>query len=304
MNIYPGDKTAIFWGADRDLKDWPLRDQIKTLLKREKYCNSFSMTDQGIADFIKKQNKIKPKYIYGYASSLYLVAKSIEKNNITINFQPTAISSSAETLHDFQRELIEKIFGCKIFNFYGSRETNNIAVECEAHNGLHINASSRIIEILDNNGKPVNDGELGNIAITDLSNHAFPFIRYLNGDVAKLSTKSCSCGRTLPVLEKLYGRSSDFIYSGTEMIHGELFTHLMYNRPSIQTFQLTQHDILNYSLLLVPTKTNIDNNIISEINHRIKEKIGKSINLKIDMVDSIPKTKTGKHRFTISEISQ
>lgn len=302
MGISAGDKTAIFWGADRDLKDWSWKQKLRTKLNREYFYNSFSMDDDSLIQFIDKLNSKQPDYIYGYASSLYYAAKKIKELNLTLTFTPTAISSSAETLYDFQRKLIEEVFHTRIYNFYGSRETNNIAVECEFHQGLHVNSSSRIVEIVDDNGTPVPDGIAGHVAVTDLTNHSFPFIRYLNGDMATLSHEPCPCGRPTPRLIKLHGRSSDIIRTRDSVIHGEWFTHLIYDRPEIKTFQFVQESLDDYSLTLVP-RSPIDPAVITSIEETLKGKLGHNANIKILTQDAIATTATGKHRFTISNIA-
>jgi len=301
MNIKIGDKTAIFWGADRDLKDLSFGDKFYNKIYRLKQLNSFSMTEQNISEFIDEINSYKPAYIYGYASSLFLAAEYVNKNNISIN-QPSAVRSSAEMLYDFQRKEIEKAFGTEIYNFYGSREVNNIAAECSEHNGFHLFSSGRIIEIVDDQGNTVPDGEIGMIAVTDLTNYAFPFIRYLNGDLASYKKEGtpCSCGRSYPVLEKIVGRSSDMIVINDRFIHGEYFTHLFYNRPDIKQFQLIQEEDGSLDLLIVSDneEPNVD-----EIIKSIKNKVGEDVKLSIKKVDNIPPTQSGKYRFTISKLA-
>ena len=107
-----------------------------------------------------------------------------------------AIMTSAGTLHPLMREKIETAFQCKVFNRYGSREVGDIASECEAHAGLHVFPSGNYIEIVDDQGHPVPNGEEGNILVTNLYNYAMPLIRYYIGDRGVLSRSDrCACGR-------------------------------------------------------------------------------------------------------------
>ena len=301
MQVRRGDKTAIFWGADRDINDWPWKEKLRSKLRREKLCNSFSMDDERIRNFISMLNKFKPAYIYGYASSLYLVAQKIKTLGIDVKFIPKAISSSAEMLYDSQRNLIESVFGAKVYNFYGSREVNNIAVECECHEGLHVNSSSRIVEILDNDNNVVPNGTVGHVAVTDLTNYAFPFVRYLNGDMATLIEEQCECGRTLPRLESIYGRSSDFFLCNGQLIHGEYFTHIFYNKPEVNNFQLVQESENLINLFIVP---NGPESVLKKDEYRkiIVDKVGQGIEINIKVVQKIDLSSTGKYRFTISKI--
>lgn len=298
MNIHPGDRTAVFWGADRDLKEESFYTRLMLRLNRVRQLNSFAMSEARITDFLRHLNRFKPRYIYGYASSLYHVARFINEGR-SLTFTPTAIRSSAEMLYPFQRETIEHAFGAPVYNFYGSREVNNVAAECSAHDGLHIFAATRIVEVVDDNGRPAPPGEVGHIAITDLTNQAFPFIRYLNGDMAALSESRCPCGRTWPRLDKIVGRSSDIIEVDNRQIHGEYFTHLFYGRPEVNAFQLIQEKEHEFHLLIVPRRESIDTEFFRS---HIIEKLGRNIQLKITLTNHIPPTAGGKHRFTISKV--
>lgn len=300
MDIKSGDKTAIFWGADRDLKDATPYEKRMNRLNRIKQLNSFAMTDDLIAGFIDEINCFQPKYIYGYASSLYHVTKFITEHK-PLTFQPKAVRSSAEMLYDFQRKKIESAFKTRVYNFYGSREVNNIAAECPAHNGLHIFASGRIIEIVDENGNSLPPGEEGNIAVTDLTNFSFPFIRYLNGDMGELKNSSCPCRRTYPLIDRITGRSSDMIIIGDKHIHGEYFTHLFYGRPDISQFQLVQETDDNLKLYIIPKTENPE---LDFFRNAILDKVGQNVKLEIIKTNRIEPTSSGKHRFTISMLRE
>jgi phenylacetate-CoA ligase len=296
MGVRPGDKTAVFWGADRDLKDASRYDRLMARINRVKQLNSFAMTDELVAQFINEINRFRPRYIYGYASSLYHVAGFINRTR-PLAFRPVAVRSSAEMLYDFQREAIEKAFGAGVYDFYGSREVNNIAAECSLHRGRHVFASTRLVEIVDDAGRLVEPGTSGNIAVTDLTNLYFPLIRYLNGDLASMAGTPCPCGRAYPLLDKIHGRSSDMIVVGANCIHGEYFTHLFYGRPEIAQFQLVQESERSFRLYLVPKEDRID---LEFFRGALTAKLGADVAVEIITTDRIAPGASGKHRFTIS----
>jgi len=298
IGINSGDKTAIFWGADRDLGELSFKEKLRNLFDRVKQLNSFSMTDEIIDNFLTGLNQFQPRYIFGYASSLYHIARHVNQTK-QLSFSPVAIRSSAEMLYDYQREEIEKAFNAPVYNFYGSREVNNLAAECPAHEGLHLLESWRLVEIVDDNGEPLPDGQPGHIVVTDLSNFSFPFIRYLNGDMATIRREKCSCGRTYQLIDKIHGRSTDMIEVNGQQIHGEYFTHLFYDRLGIKQFQLIQETEQHLVLKVVTTTSEI---VLDDIREAIIGKCGQSVKLDIEIVDNIPTTSTGKHRFTISKL--
>jgi phenylacetate-CoA ligase len=108
-------------------------------------------------------------------------------------------------LHDFERDLIEEVFGCKVTNRYVATEVSLIASECEAHQGLHVNMDTLHFECLWAASRSSRrDRSRGG---HDLTNHGMPFIRYLVGDTARMADKPCTCGRTYPLVASLEAAS-------------------------------------------------------------------------------------------------
>jgi phenylacetate-CoA ligase len=200
-------------------------------------------------------------------------------------------------LYDYQRKEIEQAFGCPVYNFYGSREVNNIAAECSTHEGLHIFASGRIIEIVDDNGKSLPSGEIGYIAVTDLTNFSFPFIRYRNGDMASIKKEPCSCGRNYPLLNDIAGREYDIMTFGGRYIHGQFFPNLFYQQPDVRQFQVIQETADRLLIRVVAPKRQLD---VAYLKKKVREKAGQDVQIDVEFVDKIPCLKSGKYRFTIN----
>jgi phenylacetate-CoA ligase len=296
MGISPGERTAIFWGDDRvfgrpSWRTWARRKAERTML-----FNSFNMSEESLLEFLRRVDQFKPTCVVGYASSLYLAAQKMNTSS-EYAIRPRVIRSAAEKLYDFQRKEIEKAFKTAVFDFYGSREVSHIAAECLVHNGLHVFASGRIVEVVDEAGQPVSSGNIGYLAVTDLTNFAFPFIRYRNGDMAVKASEPCACGRGYPVLKALVGRSSDIITVGGKYIHGEYFTHLFYGRPEVKQFQVVQEGMQHLTIKIVATMPGFNTEAIRVAIVRL---VGPDVTVRIDLVDSIPPSKSGKYRFTIN----
>src|SRR5437867_7666028 len=161
-------------------------------------------------------------------------------------------------LHDWQLTVIEQGFDCSVTNRYGCEEVSLIACECERHQGLHINADSVHVEILrtDETGAltmPVRPGESGSVVVTDLTNRAMPIIRYQVGDVAVLSDRICSCGRGLPLLERIEGRDADYIVTPAgQLISGiSLTENFALQVPGVVQFQIVQETVGRFLFRLV-----------------------------------------------------
>ena len=299
-----GEKSLHFWGAERDIeKNKSLYKKIKhKYIVKNKMLSTYHMSEEDMKNYINIYNKYKPSVIVSYPTPLYHIADFIKKNNIEV-FQPKGIIASSETLFPFQRELIEKIFGAKIFNRYGSREFGHIAAECKNHNGLHINTDRFILEIIDANGKVCKPGVLGEIVITDLDNYVFPFIRYKIGDLGILSDKKCLCGINLPLLEKVEGRVFDLIVGlNGNTVAGTFFTLLRNKINGWKKFQVIQEKIDQIDFIL-EDNDEIDKNIQIILSNIIKEKLGDKMEVNLKIVDKIPLTKTGKFRWVISKLS-
>ena len=205
----PGDMHIKLWGAPRDLinNKRGYKQILFDLLFRRKTLNSFGMGPDTQRKYLNIIKNSKPKILEGYADSLYEIAKAGERYNID-GGKPDAIVSSAGALHDHMRAVVESYFSSSVFDRYGSREAGNMASECEYHNGLHIMGETTYIEVVDESGNHVNEGEEGRILVTKLNNYTMPLIRYEIGDMGILGGEKCACGRPYPILQKVIGRQS------------------------------------------------------------------------------------------------
>jgi phenylacetate-CoA ligase len=290
------------WGvALGDVPRWKQwKEYLYTrMLFRRYVLNTFDLREETIPEFFKAHNRYRPEVIVGYTNPLYQFARSIEERGWK-PFSPKSIVVGAEKLHDFQRELIERVFGAPVFETYGSREFTLIGAECEKHEGLHLTHENLLVEILDDEGNATPAGEEGNIVITDLTNYGMPFIRYANGDRAVAGWSQCSCGRNLPLLKKVVGRQLDILHTTDgRHIPGEFFPHLVKDYSAIKRFQVIQESADEMSLKIV---ANDAWNTADEADLRstIEATIGESMNLSIQRVEEIPLTHSGKLQVVVN----
>jgi len=112
------------------------------------------------------------------------------------------------------RKEIEDAWDMTALDIYGLSEIigPGVAQECPAKNGLHIYNDVFFPEVIDpESGEPVGEGEDGELVITTLTKEAIPLIRYRIGDIVSISYQPCSCGRTLPLISKIKGRTDDML---------------------------------------------------------------------------------------------
>lgn len=299
-----GKKTLLFWGADRDIENnKSLYKKIKhKFITRNIIVSTYNMSDSNLGNLIDKLNEYKPDVIVSYPTPLFYLAKFIEHNK-TENWVPKGIITSSETLFPFQRDKIEGIFKSKVYNRYGSREFGHIASECEKHEGLHINADRFVLEIIDSDGNVCKPGELGEIVITDLDNYVFPMIRYKIGDLGVLSDKKCSCGRNLPLLEKVEGRIFDLIVGvNGNVVAGTFWTLLRNKIKGWNKFQIIQENKERIEIL-IENNDEIESDFKEKVCEIVRRKLGGELKIDIKFIEKIPLTKTGKHRWVISKLS-
>jgi phenylacetate-coenzyme A ligase PaaK-like adenylate-forming protein len=297
MDIEPGMKTAAFWGADREFNELSMNEKFWYMHTRVRLYNFFNVTEASLLKFLQNMSNYKPAYIYGYASALKMAAEYINNSELSFNISPKAIRSSAEILFKSQRHEIETAFNAPLFNFYGSREINNLGSECEYHKGMHIFSSGRLMEIVDKKGNPVPDGENGFIVVTDLTNMNFPFIRYMNGDMGVIDKNQCTCGRGYPLLKEITGRAAEILCINGKYVHGEFFTHLFYGMPEVRQFQVIQETDNQIRIRIVAINRDID---IEGIEKKIETQINGKIQIQIEYVDNIAPLKSGKYQLIIN----
>jgi phenylacetate-CoA ligase len=285
---------------DRDLPDSGWRKRLVLALRRERWLNAFELSTERMLEFARCLAHWQPKVIIGYASSLQLFASFLKREGLG-GIHPIAIESSAEKLWDFQRELVARVFDCPVFNVYGSREFGALAAECDQQTGLHTFSDLHVIEVVSEN-RPAADGELGKILVTDLINYAMPLVRYEIGDLARPIHVGCQCGRGFPMLSEIVGRSSDIITTPEgKFVHGEFFTHLFYGVPDVRRFQIRQRALDDIEVL-IECQDELPSLLVEKLKARMADQLGPQTRLEFHHVNDIPPTRSGKHRFTISDV--
>jgi phenylacetate-CoA ligase len=299
--IRPGDRTAMVWGADRDIAEEGWRKRLQSEIVQVRVCNAFALTEPKMEGFAKMLVSWNPRYMTAYASAIEMFARFLlERTEFSI--RPHAIKTTADVLSEPGRQVIERAFACPVYNFYGSREINNLAAECPAREGLHVNSLARYIEVVDNAGNLLPPGAPGRLLLTDLTNYFQPFLRYEIEDIGSWKAEPCSCGRPFPLLESVWGRASDFIVTPDgKSIHSVFFTHLFYDMPEVTLFQVNQKSLEDIRVLLV-LRPDTREYPAALLRQRLDQAFGPRVNYQVEIVPSIERPPSGKHRFTVSSV--
>ena len=149
--------------------------------------------------------RVRPRYLASYPSNLREIAREAARDGTALRFD--AIMTFGEMTSDDMRDAVQDYFGLPPLDRYGSSEVGHISGTCPHSLRHHVGAELVLLEIVDADGRPATPGSIGRIIVTPFYNLAMPLIRYELGDYGILSPGPCGCGRTLPVLESVLGRS-------------------------------------------------------------------------------------------------
>jgi len=297
----PGTKQFYLWGVPlEDQPRWKMwKNRAYDLIQRRRHVNCFELSDASVPRILNILDRYRPDVIVAYTNALYQFARGLADQGLR-PFSPRGIVVGAEKLYPSERETIESVFDSPVFDTYGSREFMLIGAECEEHNGFHLTTEHLYVEVLDDDGTPTPDGEVGNVVITDLYNYGMPFVRYITGDQAVAGFGGCPCGRGLPLLSEVRGRRVDVIHTpGGRRLSGVFFPHLMKDFPAIRQFQVAQPSIdhLELRVVLAPSWNQADQHQVLDV---MKRTIGDDVRIDWRPVNSIPLTRAGKHRVVVS----
>jgi phenylacetate-CoA ligase len=298
-----GDREIVVWGSPVELG---VQDRLRGLrdrMLRSELLPAFEMSDTKLSAFVDRIRRQRPKMLFGYPSALSHIARHASKNGVRLDDLGIRVAFvTSERLYDEQRELIARAFGCAVANGYGGRDAGFIAHDCPA-GGMHITAEDIVVETVDAAGVNVPSGAAGEIVVTHLATSDFPFIRYRTGDIGVLDDRRCECGRGLPLLRELQGRTTDFVVArdGTVM-HGLALIYILRDLPGIEAFRIVQEDLELTRVELV-VNAHYGPEIEATIVRGFKARLGASVRVAVDQVVALEPEKSGKFRYVVSRVA-
>lgn len=296
-----GDKLAVIWGAPRDRLPKGIFGWIKNrILHQQLFLDASHLTESVMLAFDEQLKQFRPSVILAYAQAISLFARFLQARKRT-PYQPRSIITSAEMLYPADRDLLQAVFGCPVYNRYGCREFSVIASECSAHDGLHLMAEGLLVEL----SSFPSGGKEGEILVTDLLNYAMPLIRYRIGDLGEWAEGPCKCGRQLPRLKKICGRVTDFLVGTSDQLISGVFlaTYLIGSRPSlgqVQIYQTTPGEIL---YKVSPPSASLTCEDADYLIRGTKKYLGDQARCYIEIVKELPPAPSGKYLIARSTVT-
>jgi len=297
-----GDPEIVIWGSPIELGTQDRLRRLRDRALRSLLLPAFEMSEANLDDFIVQIRTHRPRMLFGYPSALAHIARHAESRGVVLDDLGIRVAFvTSERLYDDQRATISRVFGCPVANGYGGRDAGFIAHECPS-GGMHVMAEDIVVELVDNEGHVVPDGQAVEIVVTHMATRDFPFVRYRTGYVAIAGHPSClcACGRGLPLLREIQGRTTDFVVAadGTVM-HGLALIYVLREQTGIQSFKVTQETRLLTRVQLVPDAA-FDTRTMDYITFSFRQRLGAEVDVRIDLVNQIAPDRSGKFRFIVS----
>lgn len=262
--------------------------------RNELSINATTFSVPMLEEMLPRIARFRPEAMIACPSHLYLLSRYLTENPVP-GIRPRTLLVTGEMLYDFQREQMERVFGCQPAILYGMAEHVASAAQCPAGR-IHASADFTYMEILRPDGSPAAPGEVGEIVGTNLDNYAMPLLRYRTGDLAAWSDEPCPCGRALPVLEKIAGRTQDVIVTPAGVRAFPYWEFKFQEIPHVREFQIVQ-DAADHFLLKVLPGTGYQDEDGRQMAEMLQKGIGFPATVSVETVAGFQRTLRGKHRL-------
>ena len=306
-DVYMGDRIASFPSTfGRPTRKEQLLQPIIRHFQRALTIGVDGISEDTLPGIIESIARVRPRAIAAYPSTLALLAQHIRDSGVTAPCVHS-ILTGGEQIFERQRTLIRDVFGKEPFSRYGSHENALLGTECEQHSGFHMFAQDLVIEVVDDTGTPVLPGHKGHVLVTNLHARGMPFIRYDTGDIGAWASEPCSCGRGMPLLSGLVGRSCDFILTPSgKQVSGTAVGLARMALLGVSGVQILQEQLSCVTVRLVLPYQAGDEDMqrvrrgVEDILHR---SLGDDMRIDVEFVERIEPTPAGKHVPVVSKLT-
>lgn len=245
--------------------------------------------------------KRKPAYLHSLPSNLADLARYFISHDLHLPGL-REVRCYGEIAGDELVDLCRQAWGARVTDIYSATEVGYIALQCPEHGHYHIQSEATLVEVLDDEGRPCAPGEVGRVVVTPLHNYAMPLIRYALGDYAEVG-EACACGRGLPVLKRILGRTRNMLTLPDGRRHYPSFPAGLWTRIApVEQFQLIQKDLESITARLVvgrPLLATEEQALVNMLQGRLMH----PFRITFDYVEQIGRSRGGKFEDFISELS-
>lgn len=299
-NVNISDHAAYLYRAVPSKKMQRLQ-QAMLWPTRRGWIRALDMDDAGMEAFYRTLRSQKTVYLIGYVGALDVFANFIEQHGYALP-DLKAVWTTAAPLAAGKRTYMQQVFDTPVYTQYGSCEFYWIAAECSRQQGMHIGTDVRHVDVV-NGDAPVSCGEYGDLVVTDLTNYAFPLLRYRLGDRGRLLQERCSCGLPFPLMDYVDGRVSDKIHlPDGSYVAGEAMGGIFRGWPdAIKTFQVRQAKDYSITVTYEPLPGADMPPVLEAVENRLQGMLQHKVALRF-VQGAVEVNDNGKTRFMISEL--
>lgn len=264
--------------------------------ERQIYFSAFHLRPSTVQQYVDALHKHQTRWLTGYAVSYYLMANLMLEKGLTAPDSLEAVVTTSEKVTAEMRGVMERAFGCRVYEEYSTVENCVFASECEA-GSMHVSPDVSIVEILRPDGTPCDPEEPGEVVTTCLMRDYQPLVRFRLGDIAAWSSEPCACGRAMPVLKEVVGRLEDVVVGpdGRRMVR---FHGVFVGQPHVREGQVIQETLSRIRIKVVPSEGFCEADV-RDVQKRIQQRLG-DVTVVVETVDRIPRTKAGKFKAVIN----
>jgi phenylacetate-CoA ligase len=239
-------------------------------------------------------NEFRPDVIATYGSYLEMLFAHLQRTGQEFH-PPRVITYAADALSPAVRRLITEQYGIEVLSVYQAIETPMVAFECERHTGLHVNIDVCPVRIAGADGSDAPVGESGDVIVSNLANRGTVLLNYRVGDVARLVSGACPCGRNLPLMSLPEGRIDDWITTASgRLLHPLAIRVLVRQDEEVLRYQVVQEEADEFTVTLVARPGADREGVRRRVNERFRELLGPQTRVTVGFADSLPRTPAGK----------
>ena len=302
--IRPGEREAVLWASPIEIGAQDRLRSVRDRFLNTRLYSAFEGSPEGIDAIVRDLRRYRPAALYGYASSLSLLAdRVLACGDRAHDLGARVAFATAEAIRMDQRQALADAFGVRVAGEYGARDAGLIAHECPA-GGCHVLAESMLVEVIRPDGRPAGPGERGEIVTTHLEARGFPLIRYRTGDVGVMAGGTCDCGRALPRFSSVEGRATDFLLAPDgRLLHALGVIYILRVLPGVASFQVEQ-DAVDHLVVRLVLEDGFPPDGESTVRHQIQQLLRAEVAVDVQIVTAIPAARSGKFRYVISPVAE
>jgi phenylacetate-CoA ligase len=297
-----GDPEIVVWGSPIEIKVQDRFKKIRDRVLRSHLLPIIDISTAKLDEYLDTIRRVKPRMMFGYPSAIAQLARRAKTRGMTMSdLEIRAVFVTSEVLQPPWRQAITEAFGCPVVTEYGARDAGHMARECP-DGSLHMTTEYLEIEVLDEQGLPAGHGQSGEVVVTNFESGAFPFLRYRTGDMATLQDRRCPCGRSLPLIGQISGRTNDcLVATDGRLVHDSALNYVIRALQGVQAYKIVQEQLTDIHVMIIPGP-GFPGDAQQRIAERYRQLLGAEVEVRVERVADIPREASGKFRHVVTRV--